>query len=617
MRVERKSAFIITLAFLVLVLAALALYYGLRDYFREPLALYNEAQQASPARSERLYVRLADELPEISEYAGLWAARLDLSSAGEEARSRGVAELQRITAFYPRSPAAFLAYIELARYFSKNSPYQAEIAYRAALELMEEPALRLELARYLEGQGDLEGAYAEYKDLLGEKPNSFVDMRRVAPDPLRLGRDLNGATFYSDALESLAGRDDPDARLLQAAAYFGLERYPESEEVYRAVLEDDPEDEAARLGLAKILAVTARPDEARELFEEIGSSDSQLELARLLEDQDPDSALEYYLASPYPVAWWNATWLLEESGELQDALPVYQRIAEAGVYFSDDAAYRLYTLGEKLGNSDAVETARSLLEDMAPSWLGLRASSSNELDFILDQDLQPAADTVLQKVQALDYLGQADLSKLELLFGARLARDPAVKLRYLDELASRGFEIEARRIAADYLAENPHASPRFWRINYPRPYADIVQAAAAEYGLDPLLIWAVMRVESDYDPEALSLAGARGLMQLMPSTQEWVSEQLGRESEPGEAYLPDRNVEMGAWFLDFLLDYFGGDLELAIMAYNAGVASVESWLEDPMVADRDDLIRWAWFGETREYLQRVSLAYRIYQELYP
>ncbi|MFN2177127.1 MAG: transglycosylase SLT domain-containing protein [Anaerolineales bacterium] len=617
MGVDRRSAFIFMFAFALVTLAAFALYFGLRDTLREPDALYQEALEASPARAERLYDRIAQDLPEISEYADLWAAKLELSSDDEEVRSKAVEGLQSIAAFYPLSPAAFLADIELARFYSLSSPYQAQIAYRAALDLMDDPALRLELARYLESQGDLEGAYLEYRALLGGKPDSFADMRRVAADPLRLARDLNEATFYSDALESLEGFDDPEARLLQAAAYFGLERYPEAEEAYRAVLDGSPDDEAARLGLAKVLAVTGRADEAREVFEEIGSSDSQLELARLLEGQDPESALDYYLASPYPVAWWNATWLLEESGDLEGALPVYQRIAEAGVYFSDDAAYRLYILGKRLGDDEAVDTALALLEDMVPNWLDMRASGSGEPGFILDNELEPAGEALLQKVQALDTLGRQDLSELELLFGARQIPDPAVKLRYLDELSSRGKELEARRIAADYLVGNPRAVRRFWQINYPQPYSEIVEAAAGKYGLDPLLIWAIMRAESDYDPGALSLAGARGLMQLMPATQEWVSEQLGRETQPGDAYTPEQSVEMGAWFLDYLLDYFQGDLELAILAYNAGVASVESWLEDPLVGDREDLIRWIWFGETREYLERVSLAYRIYQELYP
>ena len=143
-----------------------------------------------------------------------------------------------------------------------------------------------------------------------------------------------------------------------------------------------------------------------------------------------------------------------------------------------------------------------------------------------------------------------------------------------------------------------------------------MEAAAEEFDVDSLLVWAVMREESRYDPEALSWAGARGLMQVIPSTQAWIAEQLGEDISPGDAYTPEASIRMGAWFLHFLADYFEGDLELAIAGYNGGAASVDSWQADPLVSNRDDLLRWIGFGETREYLERVSSSYQVYQELY-
>jgi len=156
----------------------------------------------------------------------------------------------------------------------------------------------------------------------------------------------------------------------------------------------------------------------------------------------------------------------------------------------------------------------------------------------------------------------------------------------------------------------------FWELCYPKPYSATVEAAAAEFDVDPLLVWAVMREESRYDLEALSWVGARGLMQVMPPTQAWIAERLGENISPGDAFTPEANIRMGAWFLHFLLDYFDGDLELAIAAYNGGAGSVDSWQADPLVSNRDDLLRWIGFGETREYLARVSLSYQVYQELY-
>jgi soluble lytic murein transglycosylase len=105
-------------------------------------------------------------------------------------------------------------------------------------------------------------------------------------------------------------------------------------------------------------------------------------------------------------------------------------------------------------------------------------------------------------------------------------------------------------------------------------------------------------------------------MQVMPSTQEWIAEQVAEHIPPGDAFTPQASIRMGAWLLRFLLDYFDGDLELALAAYNGGAGSVEGWQADPLVSDRDDLLRWIGFGETREYLGHVLLNYRVYHALY-
>jgi tetratricopeptide (TPR) repeat protein len=90
------------------------------------------------------------------------------------------------------------------------------------------------------------------------------------------------------------------------------------------------------MGLASVYVQLGRTGDAKEIYEEINTNDSLLELARLSEVDDPDLALAYYLESPFPVAWWNATWILEEQGRLEEALPLYRQIAEAGTYYSDE-----------------------------------------------------------------------------------------------------------------------------------------------------------------------------------------------------------------------------------------------------------------------------------------
>ncbi|MBT2869670.1 lytic transglycosylase domain-containing protein [Chromobacterium violaceum] len=98
------------------------------------------------------------------------------------------------------------------------------------------------------------------------------------------------------------------------------------------------------------------------------------------------------------------------------------------------------------------------------------------------------------------------------------------------------------------------------------PYAELIAEAAAGHGLDPLLLHAVVSVESGYRADALSAKGARGLMQLMPAT--------GLRFGKTELWAPRYNLQAGAAYLSWLLDHFGGRLELALAGYNAGEGAV-------------------------------------------
>jgi soluble lytic murein transglycosylase len=612
-RVFRRLALV---AALLGLLASVILVWTFRDHLRSPQALYRQAQSARPERAVVLYQRLAEKLPQVEEYARLWAAE----AAMPDLKAMGT--LQDIVAFRPQSPAAYQAHIAIARHYARVGAPEAEEAYRAALALDDPLALRLELARYLEERGDREGAYAEYHDVLGEQPDAFAGMRRTRMDSLAVAEDLSAATYYTDALESLREIEDPEALPLRARALSGLGRYEEAEMAYQAWLEEKPDDDAAQMGLAQILVRLGRPDEALSLYQAVDTADSELAQAELLEGEDPEQALALYLDSPYPVAWWSAATLLEAQGRLTETLPLYARLGKTDTYLADDAAYRLYVLAGRVGDEEAQEEAEALLDGFGLNWLELRAIQK-EPNPTTAPPLAAAGDDILDKASALESIGREDLAHMELVLAARFRRTPKVPrtghevvLAMAEGLASRGYVIDAQAIAEKTIEDDPQAPLAFWQLSYPRPYSTTVEAAAGEFDVDPLLIWAVMREESRYAPEALSYAGARGLMQVIPSTQAWIAEQLGEDISPGDAYTPEASIRMGAWFLRFLTDYFEGDLELVIAAYNGGAASVDSWQADPLVSDRDDLLRWIGFGETREYLERVSLSYQVYQELY-
>jgi soluble lytic murein transglycosylase len=290
-------------------------------------------------------------------------------------------------------------------------------------------------------------------------------------------------------------------------------------------------------------------------------------------------------------------------------------VGRTTTYLADDAAYRLYVLAQRVGDEEARAEAEALLDRFGLNWLALRAAVG-ESSLPTAPPLAAAGSDVLDRVAALESLGREDLAHLELVLAARFRRAPEVDLAMAEAMAAMGDVVEAQAIAEAYIEDHPRAPLAFWQLSYPTPYSVTVEAAAAEFEVDPLLIWAVMRQESRFDPEALSYAGARGLMQVTPPTQAWIAEQLGEDISPGDAFTPEASIRMGAWFLRFLLDYYEGDLALVIAAYNGGAGSVDIWQADPLVSDRDDLLRWIGFGETREYLARVSLNYRAYQALY-
>ncbi len=600
---------------LLAVLIAVILVWIFWDDLRSPQALYREAQSAKPERAAVLYERLAEKLPAIEEYAQLWAAEATMPNL------KAIHTLQTIIAYRPLSPVAYQANLALARHYANLEVPQAEESYRSALALNDALTLRLELAHYLEEQGENESAYAEYRRILDyrniseKRADAFTGMRRTGQDPLTVAEDLIAATYFTDALETLRNIDDIEALPLRAQTLTALGRYDEAEETYRDWLKEMPDDTEAQMGLAKALLRMERDDEASELYEEIDTPDSKLVQASLLEEEEPDQAIAIYSDSPYPSAWWAATSLLESEGRITETFSLYARLAETDTPLADDAAYRLYVLAERVGDRKVKRQGQTLLEGFDLNWLALRVAGG-ELELDPAPSLNLAGDEILTKVQTLETLGREDLAHMELILAARFRRTPEVDLAMAQALSARGYIIEAQSIAEEYIEDHPRAPLEFWQLSYPRPYSTTVEAVATEFDVDPLLIWAVMREESRYDPNALSIANAQGLMQVIPSTRAWIAEQLGEEISPGEAYDPETSIRMGGWLLSFLTEYFEGDLELAVPAYNAGAGSVETWLADPLVSNRDDLLRWISFGETRLYLERVLLSYQVYQELY-
>jgi soluble lytic murein transglycosylase-like protein len=598
-----------------LILVGAVLAWTQRDRLRPPQTLYAEAQQAAPERAATLYDHLAIRMPEIEEYGRLWAAESRLPSLD------AVETLYNLTRHRPDSPAAFLAHLALARYYATVESPQTVTAYRAALRLDDRVEIRLELARYLEAQNVPASAFEEYKAMLGRQwPDAFADMRRTAGDNLRVAADLLARRHCSDVLDVLREDTRCDAHRLRAEAFACLGKSAEAaaeSQHHAACLAPPPTPTVEPPSPPEQEPVEEEPaDQEQDALDKADVDDGEAEASAGL---DVDA-----LALADPIALWTATWAMEEEGRLDDALAAYSRLAPLDVYVADDAAYRAWVLAQRRGDAGTAQRALNALLHQGPSWLTYRATG--ELNLALAPDYPHAAvdgltSDLLAKVEALESLGRDDLAAQELRFAARVSETPEIILRMGQALAERGHAREAYSLGQAHLAKHDHASDGpvargFWQLAYPRAYADAVLESAALFEVDPTLLWAIMRRESAFDVTATSQAGARGLMQIMPPTQRELAGQLGLPYEPGHAYTPEANIHLGAAYIAQMLAQFGDDMELAIMAYNAGPGAISQWIEDPRIGDRDDLLRFAWYGETREYLQRVGLDYLIYKHVW-
>lgn len=154
------------------------------------------------------------------------------------------------------------------------------------------------------------------------------------------------------------------------------------------------------------------------------------------------------------------------------------------------------------------------------------------------------------------------------------------------------------------------------RVVYPLKYRDEIIASSEQYGLDPCLVAAVISTESGFDPEAVSSAGAVGLMQLLPETAEWVAGMRGMTFNEALLTEPQYNIDLGCWLLKYLLQTKNYSVRTALAAYNAGIGTVEKWRADENYVDDKGELAVIPYDETRNYVERIEQRTAIYRNTY-
>ncbi|MEE8357082.1 MAG: tetratricopeptide repeat protein [Anaerolineales bacterium] len=166
-------------------------------------------------------------------------------------------------------------------------------------------------------------------------------------------------------------------------------------------------------------------------------------------------------------------------------------------------------------------------------------------------------------------------------------------------------------------AETINAPVYFNHIRFGPYYSDLVIPAGQEYGFHPLLLFSIIRQESLFEGFVRSTAGARGLMQIIPSTGAELVDQEGwpPDYSDEDLYRPLVSIKLGTAYLAFLRSYYDGDMYAALAAYNAGGGNTNIWLEESQ-GDQDLFLEIIRFSETETYLKTISEIFAIYRRLY-
>jgi soluble lytic murein transglycosylase len=311
---------------------------------------------------------------------------------------------------------------------------------------------------------------------------------------------------------------------------------------------------------------------------------------------------------------WKLTWLAWMRRDANARVLMQEHAARFPA--SDNAAAALYFAGRYAAVLDRYPL--SFYAALAREKVGEVAQAVPNTELFT-----PAAVTRLRldRARQLEQAGHADWSEFELKFAAQ--EQPFVAAMELAELMSkRGSHDQALRyikgLAKGYLTLPLESAPqRFWQLAFPLPFRESVVSHSGANQLDPNIVAALIRQESEFNPNAVSRARAYGLTQVLPSTGRQLSRRLGvRGFRSSMLFDPDVNLRLGTHYLKSLLDANGGRWEAALASYNAGQSRVNQWAGWFEYREPAEFIETIPFSETRNYVQIVMRNADVYRRLY-
>ena len=523
----------------------------------------------------------------------------DLADLAELAQGEDAAALRAATDLAERAvdPALRLAALERVVALRPSEP----LARRATTDL------HLDVGRTSEAAGRPERAIRAYREALPDGRAADA-LRHLIDDPYELANTFLQARRYQDALDALGELAAPS---IEAPALRALDRHADALATYRRWLEQAPGDIDARFGVAWSHWYLGQLERAEAAFAALPGAQALYGRALIANRRgDVNEAVRLLRATGDPRRLWLATSLLEREERWLDAVEVYLELAAEGdATYADDAAWRARTLAERTGDDEARARAEALLP--SDSYFAIRAGAEPPLPS--RDDLNDVAPPALATARWLAEHADVEGARLVLIFALRAAESEAEQVTLGEALQALGEFREPQRAATAWVAAGSEQL-RTWRLAYPEAWPQQVGREAKEAGVDPALIWAVMRRESAFYPDAISRSGAQGLMQVMPSTWDWLAEL--QDESPADPFDVHANIRYGTFYLGWLQDHFRGEVPLVVASYNRGQGYIGRLFDsDDVRRDLDELVRAIDALETREYLQAVWRSYRVYQGL--
>ncbi len=310
--------------------------------------------------------------------------------------------------------------------------------------------------------------------------------------------------------------------------------------------------------------------------------------------------------------YWKAR-SLEKRDMIEDASSIYKTILE-----EYPATYYGYQVGERLrGLGFDVELTTKGYKFDPNFWT---RGHFRYTEFTSDERIVSHLERSMELV-AMDMDDDAN-RELELVV-SRCVGDPDLLIEVARLLRYSGDYytpiVIANRNFKPYLDQYvPGENDLYWQMKYPEGYKKEVERLSSEYGIEPTLIYSIIRAESLYQPGVYSWAGAIGLMQIIPDTGRGIAKDMGiSDFEVDDLLDYKTNLTFGVYYLSGLLKKYDGEIVYALCGYNAGPGNARKWIDarDPDT-DMDEFIENIPYPETRQYIKRILEYYSIYRALY-